>query len=155
MIVSPSRAERDRFTEGLIDNRASAAVARQGPRPVPGGSRRRRLPSAQRRSSTPPCMKRLEENETVVLTAEGLGADERERYVRMAAGFKRPRHLILLDTSARERSGRAIAPRSTISAAASTQASLGPRALRRRCDSAGESLTEIKRIVFQRPPRDD
>ncbi len=43
--------------------------------------------------------KRLENRETVVLGADGLGAQEREPFLRMAAALKRPRHLILLETA--------------------------------------------------------
>ncbi|MEA2375585.1 MAG: hypothetical protein QOD53_2048, partial [Thermoleophilaceae bacterium] len=44
-------------------------------------------------------LKRLEASETVVLAANGLDAEERERFVRAAAKLKRPRHLILLETA--------------------------------------------------------
>src|SRR6202042_2013604 len=42
-------------------------------------------------------LKRLQAGETVVLPLEGFNALERERYVRLAHGLRRPRHLILLD----------------------------------------------------------
>ena len=35
-----------------------------------------------------------------MIAAEGTTAEERERYVRMAAAAKRPRHLILLEVAA-------------------------------------------------------
>ena len=41
--------------------------------------------------------KRLGEGQTVVIALEGLDAEERERYVRMAHASNRPRHLILLE----------------------------------------------------------
>jgi hypothetical protein len=41
--------------------------------------------------------KRLAEGHTVVIALEGLDPAERERYVRMAHGFNRPRHLILVE----------------------------------------------------------
>ena len=41
--------------------------------------------------------KRLEAGETVVIATEGFDAEERERYVTMAATLRRPRHLILLE----------------------------------------------------------
>ena len=99
-------------------------------------------------------VKKLEEKETVVLTADGLGADERERYVRLAARFKRPRHLILVDTS-----GEGVHD--------DDRAALND--LRRRLDAGelgaegfqtalrlgGENLSELKRIIFQHPPRDE
>ncbi len=72
----------------------------------------------------------------------------------MAAGFKRPRHLILLDA------GRDGVDEDDLAAL---------NELRRRLDSGelgqegfqtalrlgGASLSELKRIVFQHPPRDE
>jgi len=99
-------------------------------------------------------LKRLEANETVVIPTEGLEVGERERYVRMAAAAKRPRHLILVET-ARDQVQK------------DDRATLND--LRRRLD-AGElgaegfqtvlrlsagAAAELKRIVFQSAPRDD
>ena len=99
-------------------------------------------------------LKRLEANETVVLAADGLDAEERERFVRAAAKLKRPRHLILLET-ARDQ------------VAEEDRAALND--LRRRLDAGelgaegfqtalrlgGNAIGELKRIVFQPAPRDD
>src|SRR3954449_8331597 len=43
--------------------------------------------------------KRLENGESVVLAAGTLDPEERDRYVRMAHRFRRPRHLILLEAA--------------------------------------------------------
>jgi len=98
--------------------------------------------------------KRLEANETVVLAADGLDAGERERYVRMAAKLRRPRHLILIE-----------APRDQIS-----EDDLEPlNALRRELDAGGlgaegfhtalrlggGTINELKRLVFRPPPEDE
>jgi len=99
-------------------------------------------------------LKRLQANQTVVVATESVGAAERERYVRLAHGHKRPRHLIMLD-----------APRADVRA--DERASLDE--LRRALDGGelglegfqtvlrlgGNALTDLKRIVFQPPPRDD
>jgi hypothetical protein len=98
--------------------------------------------------------KRLDAGETVVIVPEGLDAGERERYVRMAAGFRRPCHLILLETRPDQ-------------VADEVRASLNE--LRRRLDAGelgadgfqtvlrlgGASLSEFKRIVFRPPPDDE
>jgi hypothetical protein len=153
VIVSGSPAERDRFAEQRIDNRsllsldkvrallASRAseeeIAARGPDLLDAA-----------------VLKRLQAGHTVVIAAEGLSADERERYVRMAAGARRPRHLILVE-----------APAGDVDPA--DQPALND--LRRRLDAGelgaegfqtamrigGDSLGELKRIVFQPPPRDD
>jgi hypothetical protein len=154
LIVSPSPADRDRFTEDLISNRASLLSLDKVRAVLAGRVSEEEIAGRSVEVLDAAVLKRLESNQTVVLAAKGLGADERERYVRMAARFKRPRHLILLDTS---RDGVDEDDRAALNE------------LRRRLDAGelgaegfqtvlrlgGESLSELKRIVFQHPPRDD
>ena len=97
--------------------------------------------------------KRLEAGDTVVITA-GVAPDERERHVKVAARFRRPRHLILLE-----------APRDEV--AEDDRAPLND--LRRRLDAGelggdgfhsslrlgGEARRELKRLVFRPEPRDE
>jgi predicted kinase len=154
VIVCPSAAERDRFTEDLIDNRAALLSLDKVRALLAGRVEEEELAERAAEILDAAVLKRLESNETVVLAAEGLGADERERYVRMAAGFKRPRHLIMLDTSresVQEEDRAALNDlRSRLDAG-----ELGAEGFQTALRLGGESLTEIKRIVFQRPPRDD
>jgi hypothetical protein len=98
--------------------------------------------------------KRLQADQTVVLPLEGLDADERERYVRLAHGLRRPRHLIMLE-----------APRAQVL----DEERPALDELRRELDAGelgregfqtalrlgGNALAEVKRIVFQPPPRND
>jgi predicted kinase len=154
LIVSPSAAERDRFTRDLINNRASLLSLDKVRALLTGRVAEEEIDARSAEILDTAVLKRLEANETVVLVAKGLGADERERYVRMAARFKRPRHLILLDTS---RDGVQEDDRGALNE------------LRRRLDAGelgaegfhtvlrlgGESLSALKRIVFQHPPRDE
>jgi predicted kinase len=154
LIVSPSSAERDRFARALINNRASLLSRDKVRALLAGRVADEEIAGRSVEILDAAVLKRLEANETVVLVAEGLGADERERYVRMAARFKRPRHLILLDTS---RDGVDEDDRAALNE------------LRRRLDAGelgaegfhtvlrlgGESLSELKRITFQHPPRDE
>lgn len=154
VIVCPSAAERDRFTEDLIDNRAALLSLDKVRALLAGRVEEEELAERAAEILDAAVLKRLDSNETVVLAAEGLGADERERYVRMAAGFKRPRHLIMLDTSresVQEEDRTALNElRSRLDAG-----ELGAEGFQTALRLGGESLTEIKRIVFQRPPRDD
>jgi predicted transcriptional regulator len=98
--------------------------------------------------------KRLEANETVVVVTDGLDPEERERYARMAAKLRRPRHLILVEASRDE---------------VADDDRAGLNELRRRLDAGelgaegfhsalrlgGGSTSELKRIVFRPEPRDD
>jgi predicted kinase len=99
-------------------------------------------------------LKRLEAKETVVLAAEGLGADERERYLRMAARFKRPGHLILVDTSRDGVHEDDLAALNELRRRLDA-GELGAEGFQTALRLGGGSLTELKRIVFQHPPRDN
>jgi predicted kinase len=154
MIASPSLTERDRFIQRAIENRSPLLSLGRVRVLLSGRVSEDELAGRAEEVLDAAVLKRLEEGETVVLTTEGLGADERERYVRIAARFKRPRHLILLDTS-----GEGVPE--------GQRAALNE--LRRRLDAGelgaegfntalrlgGGNLSEVKRIVFRYPPRDD
>jgi predicted kinase len=99
-------------------------------------------------------LKRLAANQSVVVATETVDAAERERYVRLAHGHQRPRHLIMLD-----------APRDSVRAderasldelrRALNAGELGLEGFQTALRLGGNALGELKRIVFQPPPRDD
>jgi hypothetical protein len=98
--------------------------------------------------------KRLAEGHTVVVALEGLEPAEREHYVRMAHGFNRPRHLILVEAGKdkvadedREALGEL---RTTLDAGG-----LGQEGFVTSLRLGGATVSELKRIVFAPPPRDD
>jgi hypothetical protein len=99
-------------------------------------------------------LKRLQKSETVVVAIEGFDADERERYVRMAHGERRPRHLILLETP-RNQVLEEDRPALDELRRALDAGELGLEGFQTALRLGGNALTELKRIVFQRPPRED
>jgi predicted kinase len=153
MIVSASAAERDRFAERLIDDKAllsldkvRALLAGRVAEEEMGGRAQEVLDAAIR--------KRLEANQTVVVAAEGLEADERERYARMAAASRRPRHLILLEVSREEVPEDAHATLNDLRKRLDA-GELGAEGFHTALRIGGGALSELKRIVFQHPPRDE
>ena len=154
LIVSPSLTERDRFTQGLIDKRTTLLSLGKVRVLLTGRVPEEEIPQRAEEVLDAAVLKRLEDNETVVLTADGLGADERERYVRMASRFKRPCHLILIDPSrdAVQDEDRAALNelRRRLDAG-----ELGAEGFRTALRLSGGNLTELKRIVFAHPPRDE
>jgi hypothetical protein len=99
-------------------------------------------------------LKRLKGGQSVVVAIPRFDSAERERLVRLAHGEQRPRHLILIETSRdrvvdEERRG-LDELRRTLDAG-----ELGREGFQTVLRLGGSSLTELKRIVFQRPPRDD
>lgn len=98
--------------------------------------------------------KRLEGGESMVIAAAGLGVEERERYVRMAHGLRRPRHLVLLEVAPEQvpEEGRAALNdlRRRLDAG-----ELGAEGFQTALRLGGASLAEVKRLVFRPPARDD
>jgi hypothetical protein len=154
VVVSPSAEERDRLLGRVLETQ-STVFGLEKVRALVAG----RVPADQEEEQAAQLLdkavaKRLENGESVVLAASSLDPEERERYVRMAHGFKRPRHLILLE-----------APRDQV--ADEDRAALND--LRRRLDAGelgkegfqtsmrlgGSTTGELKRIVFRPPPQDD
>ena len=148
VIVCASSSERERFAQRLVENRASLLSLAKVRGLLAG-----RVPEQEMEARAAELLgaaleKRLEANEDVVVSADGLGAEERERYVRLAARHKRPRHLILVE-GARDQVDE------------EQRASLNE--LRRRLDAGelgaegfqtavrlgGKSVTELRRIVFR------
>ena len=154
VVVSPSPAERDAFVERLITNRPSVLSVGKVRGLLAGRASDEEIAARAPEILDAAILKRLTANETVVIAAEGMGAEERERYARMAAAAKRPRHLILLEVARAD-------------VAEEDRAALNE--LRRRLDAGelgaegfqtavrvgGGSLHELKRILFKPPPRED
>jgi hypothetical protein len=99
-------------------------------------------------------LKRLQATQTVVVPTEGVDAADRERYVRLAHAHKRPRHLIMLEA---QRAGVRDDERASHDELrrALDAGELGVEGFQTALRLGGNALTELKRIVFQPPPRDD
>lgn len=98
--------------------------------------------------------KRLAAGQTVVIALDGFDAAERERYVRLAHGHRRPRHLVFVEV------GKDKVPeedRATVDAlrTALDAGELGQEGFVTSLRLGGRTVEELKRIVFAPPPSDD
>jgi hypothetical protein len=154
VIVGAEASQPARFAERVVEER-SATLAPARVRELLAG----RVPESELEERgaellTSAVQKRLQSGQSVVLPLEGFDASERERYVRLAHGLRRPRHLILLEASRDkvrddERSALDELRRSL------DAGELGREGFQTTLRLGGQALTELKRIVFQPPPRDD
>ena len=154
VIVSPSATDRDRFAERLITNRGSLVSLDKVRSLLAGRASEEEIAARATEILDAAILKRLNASETVVIAANGMEADERERYARMAAAAKRPRHLILLEVA---RDDVQQADRATLNELRTRldAGELGAEGFQTAVRIGGGSLSELKRIVFQPPPRDD
>ena len=154
LVVSPSVTERDRFIARVVEDKG-AIFSLDKVRGLLKG----RVPAEQVEERASELLdaaigKRIEAGETVVLAVEGLSAESRERYVRMAAAVRRPRHVILLeagrDTADEEERAALDELRRSLVAG-----ELGAEGIQTALRLSGTTVAEVKKIVFRPAPRDD
>ena len=154
VVVSPSPSARDAFLERLIEDRASLLSLDKVRALLAGRVAEQDLEARAEELLQAAVMKRLDNRETIVLAADGLEPAERERFVRPASLLKRPRHLILLETArdqVREEDHTALnALRRALDAG-----ELGAEGFQTALRLSPASVSEVKRIVFRAPPRDE
>jgi len=154
LVASASADERDRFLDRLIEDRACLLSLDKVRALLAGRVAEQDVDARAQELLTAAVSKRLESRETVVVALAGLDADEREPFVRMAAGLKRPRHLILLET-AREQVSEEDLPALNELRRALDAGELGGEGFQTALRLGGGSAGEVKRILFRPPPREE
>jgi hypothetical protein len=154
VIVSPSPDEADAFAERLVQSRGALFSLEKVRTLLAGRVPEEEVDERAQELLTSAVTKRLENSETVVLVMESLDADEREPYVRLAATVGRPRHVILLEPAGIDVSDDDKAALTDLRRRL-TAGELGQEGFQTSLRLAGSSISELKRLDFARPPRDD
>jgi hypothetical protein len=154
VVVSANSAERDEFIARLIEDRASVLSLDRVRALIAGRVTAEELDARARELLRAAAAKRLEEKQTVVVAAEGFDAQERDALVRLAAAQRRPRHLILLETS-REHVSEEDAPALNALRRALDAGELGEEGFQTALRLGGGTASEVKSIVFRPPPREE
>jgi len=154
LIAAPSAAERDRFALRVLEDR-NAYLSLDKVRALLAG----RVPADQVEERALELLgtavgRRIEGGESVVLGLDGLSAEERERWVRMAHASRRPRHLILLEAGREQAEDDARAALDELRRAL-VAGELGEEGIQTALRLSGGTVAEVKRIVFRPPPRDE
>ncbi len=154
VVVSASAAEREGFVARLIDDRASLLSLPKVRSLLSGKVAEEELEGRAQELLQAAVSKRLQNRETVVLVANGVGAEEREPFVRIAAALKRPRHLVLLEV-ARDQVSEEDLPTLNALRRALDAGELGEEGFQTALRLGGGTASEVKRILFRPPPRED
>jgi hypothetical protein len=154
LIASPSAAERDRFAARVLEDR-NAYLSLDKVRTLLRG----RVPAEQVEERALELLgaavgRRIEAGESVVLGLDGLSAEERERWVRLAHASRRPRHLILLEAGRDEAEEDARTALDELRRAL-VAGELGEEGIQTALRLSGGTVAEVKKIVFRPPPRDE
>jgi hypothetical protein len=154
IVVGAEASEPTRFAERVVEEKATILPPARVRALLTGRVAESELEERAGELLAAAALKRLQAGQTVVLPLEGLDPAERERYVRLAHGLRRPRHLILLEAP-RDQVLDAERPALDDLRRALDDGKLGLEGFQTALRLGGAALAELKRIVFQPPPRED
>ncbi len=154
VVVSASAGDRGRFVDRVFEEQG-AVLGLSKLRALIAG----RVPDDQLDAKAAELLdatvaKRLEGGQSVVVPVETLDPAERERYVRMAHGFRRPRHIVLVETARENVDDDEVLVVNELRRALDA-GELGAEGFQTALRVGGAAVGELKRIVFRPPPRDD
>lgn len=154
LIVGAAASQPDAFAERVLEERGVALSRAKVRSLLAGRVAEEEIEAKAQELLDAAVLKRVQANETVVVVPGSVEAADRERYVRIAHGHRRPRHLIMLE-----------APRAQVTEderpsldelrRALDAGELGQEGFHTALRLGGNALTELKRIVFQPAPRED
>jgi len=146
--------ELDGFIGRLIEDRSSVLGMRKVEALLAGRVSEEQLQERAAELLAAAVAKRLDSRQTVVLGMESFDPAAREPFLRMAAAQRRPRHLILLET-ARENVAEEDLPALNQLRRSLDAGELGAEGIQTALRLGGGTASEVKRILFRPPPRED
>jgi hypothetical protein len=154
IVVGTAASQPAQFADRVVEERGAALSLVRVRQLLAGRVDENDIESRAHQLLTAAVSKRLQASQSVVVPIEGFDAAERERYVRLAHGLKRPRHLILLDSPRDQVADDEREPLNELRRALDA-GEVGLEGFQTALRLGGPALSEFKRIVFARPPRDD
>jgi hypothetical protein len=154
LVVGAAASDPDRFVERVVEERGAALSLNKVRALLAGRVPEDEIEARSRELLDTAIQKRIQAGQTIVVAIEGFDPAERERYVRMAHAERRPRHLILIETT-RDQVQEEERPGLDELRRALDAGELGAEGFQTVLRLGGNSLSEVNRIVFQRPPRED
>jgi hypothetical protein len=154
VVASSAPAEAEAFVNRLVQQKGAVFSMNKVRTLLAGRVGEAELEARAQELLTGAVAKRLDSGETVVLVAETLEAEEREPFVRLAAGAGRPRHILLFEPAGVGLDDDGKAALSDLRRRL-TAGELGQEGFQTSLRLAGSTIGEVKRLDFQRPSRDD
>jgi predicted kinase len=153
LVNGPAGAQPEKFVERVIEERGVALSLQRVLTLLAGRAAPEEIDARAHELLDVAIKKRLAAGESVALALPGFDAAERDKYVRLAHAHRRPRHMILIETS-REHVLDSEKPGLDELRRALDANELGKEGFQTALRLGGRAVGELKRIVFQRPPAD-
>lgn len=154
VIASASEADREALAERVIEQKGAVLTTGKVRSLLAGRVPDEEMDAKAAELLNAAVAKRLGANESTVVVTGGLDPDERDRFARLGAAAKRPRHLILLETARDQVGEDDLAPLNELRRRLDA-GELGAEGFDTALRLGGDSIGELKRIVFRPAPRDD
>lgn len=154
LIVGASASDPNKFADRVIDERGAVLSLPKVRALLAGKVPDDQIEARAGELLTAAVQKRLAAKQTVVIPIEGFDAAERERYVRLAHGAGRPRHIVLIEAPRDKVADDERKPLDDLRRALDA-GELGAEGFQTAMRLGGHALTELKKIVFAPPPRED
>jgi hypothetical protein len=152
VVASPDAGEAERYFVRVLEDKAALLSLNKVRRLIAGRVSAEQLEEQAGAVLDSAVAKRLNAGDAVVVIMEGFNAEARERYVRAAAALRRPRHLVLLEGTVSDEEDRGALDdlRRTLLAE-----ELGEEGFHTAIRLGGKSASEVNRLLFRAPARDD
>lgn len=154
VVVCADPVLRDRFTARVFDEQSAVLSLEKVRALLAGRVADDQVEDKARALLSAAAAKRFAAGQTVVVPLEGLSAEEREHYVRLAAAHRRARHLVLVEAGKAAVSEEDKAPLTELRTALDA-GGLGAEGFMTSLRLGGRVIDELKKIVFAPPPSDD
>jgi predicted kinase len=154
LVVSPVAAERDRLIERTIESPGLVLSLDRIRGLLRGKTSDEEIEARAPELLENAVQKRLESGDSVVVPVEGLGPEARAAHLAAAARLRRPTHLIMVEAP---RDAVADEDRAVLNELRTRldAGELGAEGVQTALRLGGQAASEVKRIVFRPPPRDD
>ncbi|HEX2086700.1 MAG TPA: hypothetical protein VHF89_13555 [Solirubrobacteraceae bacterium] len=154
VVVSGSEEEADRLAQRVFEERGAVLTSVKVRGLLAGKVPEEEVAEKASALLVAAATKRLQAGDSTVVAGKLLDPDEREPLVRLAASLRRPRHVVLVETG-REQIDDEDRPALNELRRALDAGELGSEGFQTALRLGGGAASELKRIVFRPPPRDD
>jgi len=154
LVVGTAGSQPDRFVERVVEERGVVLSLTKVRTLLAGRVSEEEMEPRSRELLEAAIAKRIQTGQSVVVPIAAFDPAERERYVRLAHAERRPRHLILLEAPNDQVADEERAELNELRRALDA-GELGAEGFQTVMRLGGSALSEVKRIVFAPPPRED